>query len=52
MRPAHRFDLRAVGQLLHRVAVLCVVLQQDGHLEGGGLQGVPVNNNNNKSRCT
>lgn len=39
--PAYGFDLRAVGQLLHRVAVLRVVLQQDGHLEGGGLQGVP-----------
>lgn len=38
----HRFDLRAVGQLLHRVAVLRVVLQQDGHLEGGRLQRVPI----------
>lgn len=35
------FDLRAVGELLDGVHVLCVVLQQDGHLEGGGLQSVP-----------
>lgn len=37
----HSFDLRAVSQLLDGVAVLGVVLQQDGHLEGGGLQRVP-----------
>lgn len=35
----HYFDLCAVGQLLDGVAVLCVELEQDGHLEGGGLQG-------------
>lgn len=34
----HCFDLCAVGQLLDGVAVLCVELEQDGHLEGGGLQ--------------
>lgn len=40
---AHGLDLRAVGELLDGVAVLGVVLQQDGHLEGGGLQRVPGN---------
>ena len=30
--------MRAVGELLHRVDVLGVVLQQDGHLEGGRLR--------------
>lgn len=41
------FDLRAVSELLDGVTVLCVVLQQDGHLESGGLQCVPGNNNIN-----
>jgi len=36
------FDLSAVGQLLHRVSVLRVVLKQDRHLEGGCLQSVSV----------
>lgn len=35
----HRFDLCAVGQLLDGVVVLCVELEQDGHLEGGSLRG-------------
>lgn len=48
----YSFDLCAVGQLLDGVTVLCVVLQQDGHLEGGGLQCVPVNNNNSSSSVT
>lgn len=39
---AYSLDLCAVGELLDGVAVLRVVLQQDGHLEGGGLQRVPV----------
>lgn len=39
----HSFDLCAVGELLDGVTVLCVVLQQDGHLEGGCLQSVPAN---------
>ena len=34
-----RFDLCAVGELLHCVDVLCVELQEDGHLECGGLEG-------------
>lgn len=41
------FDLRAVGELLDGVTVFRVVLQQDGHLEGRGLQCVPGNNNIN-----
>lgn len=45
---SYSFDLCAVSELLDSVTVLCVVLQQDGHLEGGGLQCVPVNNNNNR----
>lgn len=40
---SHSFDLCAVSELLDGVTVLCVVLQQDGHLEGGGLQCVPGN---------
>lgn len=39
---SHSFDLSAVSELLDGVAVLGVVLQQDGHLEGGGLQRVPA----------
>ena len=35
----YNFDLRAVCQLLDRVNILCVVLQQNGHLKGGGLWG-------------
>lgn len=42
---AYNFDLCAVGELLDGVTVLRVVLQQDGHLEGGGLQRVPEHNN-------
>lgn len=38
---AHSFDLCTVSELLDGVTVLSVVLQQDGHLEGGGLQRVP-----------
>lgn len=34
----HYFNLRAVSQLLNSVAVLCVELQQNGHLEGGCLK--------------
>lgn len=34
----HYFNLGAVGQLLNSVAVLCVELQQNGHLEGGCLE--------------
>ncbi len=34
----HYFDPCAVGQLLDGVAVLCIELEQDGHLEGGGLR--------------
>lgn len=41
---AYNFDLRAVSELLDGVTVLCVVLQKDGHLEGGGLQRVPERN--------
>lgn len=39
----HRFDLCAVSELLDGVTVLCVVLQQEGHLEGGRLQSIPAN---------
>lgn len=42
---AHNFNLCAVGELLDGVTVLRVVLQQDCHLEGGGLQRVPKRNN-------
>lgn len=38
-RQRYHLDLRAVGQLLHGVGVLRVVLQQDGHLERGCLGG-------------
>lgn len=38
---SHSFDLCTVSELLDGVTVLSVVLQQDGHLEGGGLQRVP-----------
>ena len=38
-RSAYNFDVRAVSELLDCVDVLCVVLQQDGHLERGRLEG-------------
>ena len=49
---AYSFDLCAVSQLLHSVTVLCVVLQQDGHLEGGGLQRVPVDHSRISMECS
>lgn len=38
-RLEYHFDLGAVRQLLHGIGVLRVVLEQDGHLECGCLQG-------------
>lgn len=37
-RDTDRLDLCAVGELLDGVGVLCVKLQEDGHLERRGLQ--------------
>lgn len=36
---AHCFNLCAVDKLLDGTDVFCVELEQNGHLEGGGLWG-------------
>lgn len=49
-RLEYHFDLGAVCQLLHGIGVLRVVLEQDGHLECGCLQG-PMRRREQRAKC-
>lgn len=50
IRATHYFDLRAVSQLLDRVHVFSVVLQENGHLKRGSLNTQTHTHTNVKSK--